>query len=64
MVLRRDVNSVIKGYESEDLGKYGGEIRGEIVAIYDDFPRDEGLYIEAQNQKDFGVVAVYIIVDG
>jgi len=36
---------------------------GEIIAHYDSFPKDEFLYISAQNKYDYGTIVVFIIVN-
>lgn len=64
LVLRKSINDTLR-----DLNKpinFGDSeaFRGEIIASYDHFPKDEFLYISAQNQNDSGEVYVNIIVDG
>jgi hypothetical protein len=48
-----------KSLDFEDKDKW----RGEIIAHYNSFPKDEFLYISAQNQNAYGRISVFIVID-
>lgn len=53
------------GLSKKDLGEDSyTKLRGEIIANYEDFPKDGFLYISAQNQNDFGNTLVIILING
>jgi len=53
------LGDTVKGFNFEVLKDW----RAEIIAEYNYFPRDEFLYISAQNQKDYGLIRVIIVVN-
>ena len=64
LVLRKSINDAFRDLKEPMDFADDEAFRGEIIASYDHFPKDEFLYISAQNQNDSGEVYVNIIVDG
>lgn len=64
LVLEKSLEEVFKNTDIKSTSEDCEKCRGEVIASYNHFPKDEFLYISAQNQKDHGGVVVYIIVNG
>lgn len=63
LVLKKDLASIFNElgeyYDFEGIEKWSGEI----IAHYSAFPKNEFLYISAQNQKSYGAISVFILVN-
>jgi hypothetical protein len=56
--LKENPNDIMV-YKLKDIKDF----KATLIAGYKDFPIDEFMYISAQNQKDYGAIAVFIVIE-